>query len=881
MSVADPVWLLLLFPLGYFALLRKVPLVRPPFRLLALLFLILALSDFQIRDNKNGTELLLLLDQSDSARNAVQLAEKEVLHLLGQGRGEKDLLTVIDFAKGSRLRAERLGSFEDNLNHSRIASAIRHALSIAKADHFTRILLLTDGASTESLDGLASLLADSEAVLDYRFVSTPGVFDARAELARIPKQVLPGEPFLIDMEAEAGGLESVQLQLYRDGTLLRQSTLSSPNGLQRFRFSDRLFQEGIHHYRLHLKADGDEVPQNNFFDAYVSVHGGNRVMLITAYPNDPLATLLHDNGLPVETVTDPVKLHPARLQGVGAVLLNNVPASKIPAPFLEALHFYVRGQGGGLMMLGGKQSFGTGGFFRSPIDSLLPVSMELREDQRRISTAYAYVLDRSGSMGVASSDGRTKMELVNEGTALSIELLAPSDHVTVLAVDSEPHVVCELSLVGDEKDSLINAVRHIDSGGGGIYVYNGLNAAWSILRESPLPRKHILLFSDAADSEQPGDYQNLIEEIRRGGGSISVIAMGGRMDTDAQLLEEIARLGDGQIYFAEPAYQIPAMFSQETVRVTRSAFFEETFAVSPTARWHELAPGSIRPPASVDAYNLCWPRERASVALLNSEDKDIPLLAWWNFGSGKTAAVCFPVSDSKYPSVLNWTDAPDFLQTLTRWLRRPDAPDNLMVNCKIDGDEALFEMIYSEAWHDDFAKNAPKLYFGSVSQKEPEELKWTRKQSGIFHASTRVEPGVAYTGSVVHPKFALPIGPYAAGSSPEWKGNTDKIKTLERMARASGGQERFDLSEIWKPTRKASASSLRPLFTLIATLLFLIECLLSRFRTFKHSSPEDGEVAEEAVASENPLMPAAPKRRSKTKDALPNRKSLFEQAKKK
>ena len=70
-------------------------------------------------------------------------------------------------------------------------------------------------------------------------------------------------------------------------------------------------------------------------------------------------------------------LGPGLLTGCKAVVLNNVPAWDLPADFIAALPFYVEVQGGGLLMAGGRRSFGAGGWFQSAVDPLLPVLSRL------------------------------------------------------------------------------------------------------------------------------------------------------------------------------------------------------------------------------------------------------------------------------------------------------------------------------------------------------------------------------------------------------------------------------------------------------------------------------------------------------------------------
>ena len=46
-------------------------------------------------------------------------------------------------------------------------------------------------------------------------------------------------------------------------------------------------------------------------------------------------------------------------------------------------------------------------------------------------------------------------------------------------------------------------------------------------------------------------------------------------DSDAKLLEEVAKRGNGRIYFAEDVMSLPRIFSHETIAVARSTFVEE------------------------------------------------------------------------------------------------------------------------------------------------------------------------------------------------------------------------------------------------------------------------------------------------------------------
>ena len=54
----------------------------------------------------------------------------------------------------------------------------------------------------------------------------------------------------------------------------------------------------------------------------------------------------------------------------------------------------------------------------------------------------------------------------------------------------------------DEPEVLESLIRSVYSRGGGIYVYTSLEAAYTAMQETDTPLKHIILFSDADDSEE-------------------------------------------------------------------------------------------------------------------------------------------------------------------------------------------------------------------------------------------------------------------------------------------------------------------------------------------------------------------------------------------
>ena len=152
-------------------------------------------------------------------------------------------------------------------------------------------------------------------------------------------------------------------------------------------------------------------------------------------------------------------------------------------------------------------------------------------------------------------------------------------------------------------------ILRIDSAGGGIFIYEALEAAARMIAPAKAGTRHIILFADAADSEEPGDYKTLVAKCVKAGITISVVGLGTEKDCDAELLKDIAQRGGGQCMFTNVAQELPRLFAQDTFVIARSAFLDEPVAVR--ARRADSWPITRQPLGDfpqIGGYNLCYLR---------------------------------------------------------------------------------------------------------------------------------------------------------------------------------------------------------------------------------------------------------------------------------
>jgi uncharacterized membrane protein len=832
MKLAAPEWLLavplLLFLIWYGRGIEW----RKPLRLLCLALLVFALCDPQLSRWSPGLDLWVLVDQSSSAADALAAHETEIEGLLNHSKASADNIRYLDFAETAEEReteSERV--YEGDRDSTRMANAVEVALSRMKPNRAARLLILTDGYSTEPLSGLAERLRAQQVPLDYRILESPNPDDYQVDYLHTAQRVRSGEPFLIEFQVSGHPDATVPYEIFRDRQSIGRGSLDVKGGLGSLRFTDLVHAPGAHHYQVLITPVHDAIPGNNTGQSWLEVVSGPRVLLVTNYPDDPLAAALEQEHIDVDVESNPSALDAGRLSGARAVILNNVPAYKIPPDFLSAVDFFVREQGGGLLMAGGKYSFGSGGYFKSSIDDLLPVSMELRTEHRKLSVAMAIVMDRSGSMSLAVANGLTKMDMADDGASRAVSLLGPSDAVSVIAVDTEPHVIVPMTQVGQNAGGLAGPIKGIASMGGGIYIYVGLKAGWEELKKSNAGQRHLILFADASDSPESEGYKELIDEMVKAGVTVSTIGMGTERDSYAPLLEDIAKRGGGRSYFDDNPEELPTIFAQETVAVARSTFIDEPVSVQPASGWAEIAAQPVAWLAAVDGYNLSYLKPDATSALFSKDEYQAPLVAFWQRGVGRAAAVTFPLGGDFSQRVRGWSDYGNFDRTLVRWLLGQETPPGLGLRTRLDGTELTVSLLYDQSWEDRISQQPPKLQVaiqnenGSPVDSSPT---WQRIAPGRYDATVHLPATHYLRGAVQVGAFVLPFGPIVAGSNPEWTRDRHRLQELEALSAATGGEQRLDLPSIWNSPRATGETPLRKYVLIALLIVMLLEFLQTR-----------------------------------------------------
>jgi len=844
MTFAQPVWLLCLVPAFVFVRhFRSGTRLFNLLRFLLVLALLLALAQPVLRvENRAGT-VVVVVDRSKSMPENVTQQAGEVLDLIRDARPANSNLGIVSF--GYHPAVEKFPKQSDSSemagqidgDGSDLNRALEVGLGLIPEGGSGRLLVLSDGRWTGRDPRAAAGLAAARGIaVDYRLLNrvTENLAIAKIEA---PAQVSAQEGMMIAAWIFSPDQRQVNYELVRDGTVIARGERNLARGTHRLIFRDLASSPGTLGYQLRITSPGeDPFPENNRADFLVGVRGPRAILLVSEDPNSSFANLLTAGGLKVTVRTpDQLSWSLADLSSYSALILENIPAERIHYSGMENIAAWVNETGAGLLTTGGKNSYGTGGWFKSPLDAILPVSMELRQEHRKLSLAMVIAADRSGSMGAVVGD-RTKMELANLASAEVLKLLSPLDEFGMLAVDTTAHVIVDLVSVREKAD-ILNRVLSIQSMGGGIYVYEALATAASMLQDSGAGSRHILLFADAADAEEPGAYKELLEKCAQAGITVSVVGLGTETDSDAHLLKDVASRGGGQIYFTTDANALPRIFAQDTFVVARSTFIEEVTPFKMTGGILGLSGFQFGQPPPMAGYNLCYLREGAELAAVTLDEYSAPVVATWYAGSGRVASYTGEAAGVFTGAVANWAQVGDFFTSLARWVAGSgeDFPGNSLLTQDQQGGTVKVTLhLDPERTSDPFSRTPElNLLRGQARSKPDREkvnMRWETPHSLVAELPLKGEE-ILLSSLALDGKAVGGLPPVRLPYSPEFVPvQADRGRAaLDEVARTSSGHERTRLGQIWRdlPLRR-NTTDLTPWLVLLAVCLLLLEVLERR-----------------------------------------------------
>jgi len=672
-----PLALLLLLMLPAMALLgfpragweRRRGILSLVIRLLITACLVLSLAGLEIIHSPGqggALAVVFLVDVSDSMSQAARGAALDYVKRALQAMGPDDEAAVILF--GGEALVERPMSTSKELvaftsipetSQTDLEEAIQLALALYPADKARRMVILSDGAATTG-DALtaARLAAASGVELTALPILAPAGAEVVVSAVEAPASLRQGDRFTLNLTLEATQPTRADVRVLSESAVIFEGSYELKRGSQTFSLPLTAELPGFARYLVQVTPELDTFYQNNERSAYALVAGPPRVLLVAPKPGEPLylrgetrpdeaAALfaaLQAAGFTIERAL-PYDL-PSELPSLAqyaAVALVDVPARQLTDRQMEGLQVYVRELGGGLLVIGGPTSYGVGGYYRTPLETLLPVEIMIKDEQKRPSLAIVFIIDHSGSMS-ETSGGVTKLELAKEAAMRSIELLTPGDRVGVIAFDDLATWVVPMTDL-DEPEEVVRRIATLRPGGG-TDILAGLQAMAEVLPAEIATARHVILLTDGGAN--PAGIPELVSSLNQQYG-ITLTTVGVGRDA-APFLPQLAELGGGRYHFAENPASIPSIFTEETSLATRAYLVEEPFF--PRLKTDSPILNGIDALPQLYGYVGASPKDSAQTILVTHQDD--PLLASWRYGLGKVVAFTSDASGRWAKDWLEW-----------------------------------------------------------------------------------------------------------------------------------------------------------------------------------------------------------------------------------
>ena len=508
-------------------------------------------------------------------------------------------------------------------------------------------MLLSDGNETRGNAFDAATQSETEFFsLPYKEREEPEIQVAEIH---VPERVATSEPFNVEAIIRTNHPDTVIVDLFRSDFRVDSRQVDLKSGQNDIQFSQQVDSPAQFTVQIRppddMPADGS---QTVFRDTFVENNEATGVVFTTGRPRGLIIDSQADQIRPLQWALDEqdidLEIRPpqgmpktlAELQKYDLLILSNAPAKNLTEEQMNVVRTYVSDLGGGLIMLGSDQSFGLGGYYRTTIEEILPVTCDFEKEREKPGIAMVLIIDKSGSMG-----GR-KMELAKDAAKGTVELLNSKDQIGVIAFDGSPYWVSQVRPL-TQKGVVLDQIAAIQDGGGTV-LYPAMQQAYQSLLETSSKLKHVIILTDGRSA--PGDFTGLTKDMISSRITVSTVGIG---DADQETLQQIAEIGNGRYYFSDDPSSVPQIFARETIMASKSAIQEEPFLPLLVRSTKVLADVNVDEAPFLMGFVVTRPKPTSEVIMTTETGE--PLLSWWRYGLGMSAAF---TSDARVRWAAEW-----------------------------------------------------------------------------------------------------------------------------------------------------------------------------------------------------------------------------------
>lgn len=513
----------------------------------------------------------------------------------------------------------------------------------------------------------------------------------------------------------------------------------------------KLLQEG--------NFTGDRV-QNNRASTHVVARGQRRILILENRTNDHenevanpfLVEKLLQAGdrkfrVDVRSVSD-LNNFPDReklsvfLSDYDCIALVNIPAERISESQQEVLRSNTHDQGCGLVMIGGPEGFGAGGWQNTAIEKALPVDCEIKSLKVQAKGGLVMIMHAS-----ELANGNFWQKKIAK---LAVERLGPGDMVGIIDFDFQPKWHVPFQEIGGNKAGIMALIDSLVPGDMPDFDPALILAHKELTRAGyNLGTKHCIVISDG----DPAFTVPVLAPFKRDKVSITTVGVATHGATEDNKMASIAKQTGGRTYSVRQADQLPAIYIKES-RIVSQSFVEEkrfnpilAFRSGPTEKLPDPPPltGFVRTTAKQSPL--------VEVPMLTPliAEQQFPLLSYWHYGLGKSIAFTSDAGDPKFWS-RGWLEGGGgegiyarFWEQVVEWSLRPTESNRLLMTTDVQDGKIH---IVVEARDTQNQPNTQLQIRGGITTPtisgSPRPLRFIQKNSGQYEADIKAEEAGSY-----------------------------------------------------------------------------------------------------------------------------------------
>jgi uncharacterized membrane protein len=669
-------------------------------RTLVLVIVVLALAEIQMVRTTDHVTVIYLLDQSESIPESYRRAM--IAYVNGEvrkHRREGDYAGVVVFGRDAAIEIPPFNDpdvgmapqVESELqkDFTNLAGAMKLAQATFPEDAAKRIVVVTDGNENlgdamEQLQGLEAAGIGVD-VVPIRYQSRAEVV---VERVTVPDNIRRGQPFDLrvvvnnttDPAAAAAGQIRGKLRISQivDGqpVVLSEQPVTLPPGKKVYSIQQTIDAPSFYTYEARFVPDrpeDDTMPENNTATAFTHVRGKGQVLILENADTEKqgrfgfLVERLRQQGLDVKVRKSDSFTSLAELQQFDTVILGDVPRDQFSDAQIAMLVRNTQQMGSGLIMFGGEDSFGAGGWTRTEMEEAMPVNFQIKAAKVVPRGALVMLMH-----ACEIAEGNHWQKVIAQE---ALKALGDNDYCGLIHWNGTEQWMWGKGLlpVGPNRPQMLRKIDLMTPGDMPDFDPSLRMAAAAYQAVPDAAVRHMIVISDG-DPSRPSNAA--ITALKNLNVTISTVAVGAHGPAESQLLNNIATATGGKYYKVSNPRALPRIFQREARRVARPLIWDSHPVVPQIKFSHQIVDRLEEPITPLKGFVLTEKKDNPLVETLlvapdAAGERNSTILAVWTYGLGKAAAF---TSDAGARWTYDWEREPlydELFGKLVRWSMRP------------------------------------------------------------------------------------------------------------------------------------------------------------------------------------------------------------------